>query len=154
MIYAGLDSRRNGSARGKRVPARRRLTLIRLWLVVLAAALFASTGIVSAQTRDHLTDKETDLVRDNQELDKRIEVFIKAADRRFAIINGLAQPVAKNPAKGDQDWGEPPKGSRAELLGDIAGILDEAITNIEDVSRHDHRNPLISKSLRKLTVAS
>jgi hypothetical protein len=39
-------------------------------------------------------------------------------------------------------------------LGDIAGILDEAITNIDDVSRRDEKNPLISRSLRKLTASS
>jgi hypothetical protein len=43
-----------------------------------------------------------------------------------------------------------PTGSRAELVGDIARILDEAITNIDDVSARDERNPLISKALRRL----
>ncbi|HLM24120.1 MAG TPA: hypothetical protein VK274_03640, partial [Pyrinomonadaceae bacterium] len=46
-----------------------------------------------------------------------------------------------------------PTGSRAELVTDIARILDEAITNIDDVSSRDERNPLISKSLRKLAQA-
>jgi hypothetical protein len=36
------------------------------------------------------------------------------------------------------------------LVSDIARIFDEAITNIDDVSARDERNPLISKSLRKL----
>jgi hypothetical protein len=35
-------------------------------------------------------------------------------------------------------------------VSDIARILDEAITNIDDVSTRDERNPLIPKSLRKL----
>jgi hypothetical protein len=38
-------------------------------------------------------------------------------------------------------------------VGDIARILDEAITNIDDVSARDERNPLIAKSLRKLGTA-
>jgi hypothetical protein len=38
-------------------------------------------------------------------------------------------------------------------LDDVAGILDEAITNIDDVSRRDEKNPMISRSLRKLTSA-
>jgi hypothetical protein len=105
------------------------------------------------QTRDHLTDPETDLVRYYQELDKRMDVFIKAMDRRFAIIKGIAQPASKKLVKDEPDWGNLPKGTRAELLGDIAGILDEAITNIDDVSRRDEKNPLISRSLRKLTAA-
>jgi hypothetical protein len=39
------------------------------------------------------------------------------------------------------------------LVSDIARILDEAITNIDDVSARDERNPLIPKSLRKLAQA-
>src|SRR5262249_36001476 len=57
--------------------------------ILSISILFAISA--SAQ-RDHLTDPETDLVRYYQEIDKRTEVFIKAADRRFAIINGAAQP--------------------------------------------------------------
>src|SRR5258708_6033929 len=130
------------------------------WLVilvlqaVLVAGFFLVNGSVNAQTRDHLTDQETDLVRFYQELDKRIEVLIKAIDRRFAIINGTSQPAAKKLVKGEPDWGEPPRGTRAELLGDIAGILDEAITNLDDVSHRDEKNPLISRSLRKLTASA
>jgi hypothetical protein len=130
----------------------------RLVTFILQGALFAGllliTGSVSAQTRDHLTDQETELVRFHQELDKRIEVFIKAIDRRFAIINGIAPPVVKKLVKDEPDWGEVPKGTHTELLGDIAGILDEAITNIDDVSRRDEKNPLISRSLRKLTSSA
>jgi hypothetical protein len=32
--------------------------------------------------------------------------------------------------------------------------LDEAITNIDDVSRRDEKNPLIPRSLRRLTAAA
>ena len=115
-------------------------------------ALFLITGPVAAQTRDHLTDQESELVRFHQELDKRIEVFIKAIDRRFAIINGTAPAAVKKLVKDEPDWGDPPKGTHTQLLGDIAGILDEAITNIDDVNRRDEKSPLISRSLRKLTA--
>ena len=108
----------------------------------------------SAQTRDHLTDQETELIRFHQELDKRIEVFIKAIDRRFAIVNGGAQPKMKKVVKDEPDWGDVPKGTRAELIGDIAGILDEAITNIDDVARRDEKNPLIPRATRKLSAAA
>lgn len=121
--------------------------------LAVVAALFLFCSPAHAQ-RDHLTDAETDLIRFYQELDKRIEVLIKAADRRFAIINGTAPPSSKKLMKDEPDWGEVPNGTRAELLGDIAGILDEAITNIDDVSRRDEKNPLISRSLRKLTAAT
>jgi hypothetical protein len=123
-------------------------------IIVLLAITTLATGSTSAQTRDHLTDPETELIRFHQELDKRIEVFIKAIDRRFAIINGTAPPSVKKIVKDEPDWGEVPKGTHTELLGDIAGILDEAITNIDDVSRRDEKNPLISRSLRKLTASA
>ncbi|HEY5074807.1 MAG TPA: hypothetical protein VII34_08935 [Pyrinomonadaceae bacterium] len=131
-----------------------RLLVIVTTLGGLSAGLLLISGSVSAQTRDHLTDQETELVRFHQELDKRIEVFIKAIDRRFAIINGTAPPVVKKSVKDEPDWGEVPRGTHTELLGDIAGILDEAITNIDDVNHRDEKNPLISRSLRKLTSSA
>ena len=120
-------------------------------IFLCVSLLFAASA--NAQ-RDHLTDAETDLVRYWQELDKRTEVFIKAADRRWAIINGAAQPAPKKAMKDEPDWGEVPKGTRAQLLGDIAGILDEAITNIDNAAGHDSKNPLLSRALRKLNTAA
>ena len=135
---------------------RSRQTLARVFKFVIGVAiaiLGAATG-GAAQTRDHLTDPETELVRFHQELDKRTEVFIKAIDRRLAIINGTPQPTTKKLMKDEPDWGEVPKGTRAELIGDIAGILDEAITNIDDVARRDEKNPLIPRATRKLSAAA
>lgn len=124
---------------------------------VLLAGLFGALTFFAtdaAAQRDHLTDAETDLIRFHRELDKRIEVFIKAIDRRLAIIKGTAQPATKKSVKDEPEWGDIPKGTRAELLSDIAKILDEAIVNIDDVGRRDEKNPLISRSLRKLTSAT
>jgi hypothetical protein len=105
---------------------------------------------VGFQQRDHLTPQEVDLVKEAQVLDKRIDVFVKAAERRMMVITGATAPTTKQSKKDAERWGELPTGSRAELVSDIARILDEAITNIDDVSARDERNPLISKSLRKL----
>jgi hypothetical protein len=127
----------------------------RRWMLrSLILAISILTAISASAQRDHLTDPETDLVRFYQEIDKRTEVFIKAADRRFAIINGTAQPATKNKSEKDEPgWGDIPKGTHAQLLGDIAGILDEAITNIDNVSSRDPKNPLVPRALRKLTAA-
>jgi len=130
-----------------------RLVRIVLRTLMLSISFLVAMSI-SAQTRDHLTDAETDLVRYWQELDKRTEVFIKAADRRFAIINSAAQPAMKKAMKDEPEWGEAPKGTRAQLLGDIAGILDEAITNIDNAATHNPRNPLVTRALRKLNNAA
>lgn len=128
----------------------------RIALACLLALFVASTSISTAagfQKRDHLTQQEVDLVKEAQILDKRIDVFIKATERRLMVINGSTAANAKQLKKDAERWGELPTGSRAELVSDIARILDEAITNIDDVSARDERNPLIGKSLRKLAQA-
>jgi hypothetical protein len=124
-----------------------------LLLLLLGLLSFASS--TAAQTRDHLTPQEVDLVKEAQVLDKRTEVFIKAANRRILVLNGGTAVAAntKQAKKEAELWGELPTGSRAELISDIAKIFDEAITNIDDVSARDERNPLIAKSLRRLAQA-
>jgi hypothetical protein len=121
-------------------------------LLTLFISLFVGFS-AQAQSRDHLTQQEVDLVKEAQILDKRIDVFIKAAERRMMVINNSATANAKQLKKDSERWGELPTGSRAELVSDIARIFDEAITNIDDVSARDERNPLIAKSLRKLAGA-
>ena len=120
-------------------------------LLLLSLLLFATTA--TAQQRDHLTPQEVDLVKEAQALDKRIEVFIKAAERRVMVINGSSAANAKQLKKDAERWGELPSGSRADLVSDIAHIFDEAITNIDDVSARDERNPLIPKAVRRLAQA-
>jgi hypothetical protein len=122
----------------------------RILLTFLITLITGSNFVATAQQRDHLTEKEVDLVKEAQALDKRIDVFIKAAERRMMVINNSADANAKQLKKDSERWGELPTGSRAELVSDIAKILDEAITNIDDVSARDERNPLIGKALRKL----
>ena len=124
-------------------------TLLALALVVCAIT-FAQAA---TPQRDHLTPQEVDLVKEAQILDKRIDVFIRAAERRLMVINNSSAANAKQLKKESERWGELPTGSRAELVGDIARIFDEAITNIDDVATRDERNPLIAKSLRKLATA-
>jgi acyl-CoA reductase-like NAD-dependent aldehyde dehydrogenase len=121
-------------------------------LAVLITFAFSAIAAAPSQTRDHLTAEEQELVKDAQILDKRIEVFVKAADRRLLALNGVDAVNAKQLKKDSEKWGELPTGSRAELVRDIAKILDEAITNIDDVSARDERNPLIPKALRKLAT--
>ena len=121
-------------------------------IAVVTLALCAPT--TAFQGREHLTTQEIDLVKDAQVLDKRIDVFIKAADRRLLALTGANAPSAKQVKKDAESWGDLPTGSRAELIADIAGIFDEAITNIDDVSLRDENNPLIAKALRNLALAA
>src|SRR5215216_5703099 len=128
-----------------------RIALTFLLVLFVSPTSFSHTP--TFQKRDHLTQQEVDLVKEAQVLDKRIEVFVKAAERRMMVITNSTAANAKQLKKDAERWGELPTGSRAELVADIARILDEAITNIDDVSARDERNPLISKSLRKLAQA-
>jgi hypothetical protein len=134
--------------------------LRKLFASVLAFAIGALLTSLPAQARnhakrDHLTEQEVELVREAQQLDKRTEVFIRAAERRLQAIGGPATAAAnsKQAQKEMDKWGALPKGTRAELLGDFAKILDEAINNIDDVAARDAKNPLVPKALRKLAAA-
>jgi len=121
--------------------------------VSLILTLLTPAELRSVQTRDHLTEQEVELVKNAQELDKRIEVFIKAVDRRMLVLNGADGTSTKQLKKDAGSWGELPTGTRAEIIGDMARIFDEAITNIDDVSARDEKNPLIAKALRNLAAA-
>jgi hypothetical protein len=138
-------------------------TTMPIRLLLLIALLLAASPTAPAQTRDHLTPQEVDLIKDAQAIDLRIGIFIKAADRRLSVLTGtpLSTPPPTNSKQAKKEaekeaelWGELPKGTRAELLGDIARILDEAITNIDDVSMHDEKSPLLPKALRKLAASA
>lgn len=122
-----------------------------LCLLALTLALAVTQVEAAAFKRDHLTPQEADLVREAQELDKRIAVFIKAAERRLSVLTN--PQAAAQMQKDAEKWGEL-KGARADFLYDLAKILDEAITNIDDVSSRDERNPLVPKAIRKLAEAS
>jgi acyl-CoA reductase-like NAD-dependent aldehyde dehydrogenase len=124
--------------------------ITRLLLTLVISLLLANTAFAQ---RDYLTPQEVDLVKEAQILDKRIDVFIRAAERRLITINGSAAANAKQLKKESERWGDLPAGSRAELVSDIARIVDAAIDNIDNVSMHDERSPLISKSLRKLAAS-
>lgn len=125
-----------------------RASAITLAALLLICSLYSATP---AQHRDHLTPQEVELIKDTQILDKRIEVFIKAAERRLLVLTGTAGN-SKQLKKDSEKWGELPTGNASELVSDIARILDEAITNIDDVSSRDEKNPLIPKALRKLAA--
>jgi hypothetical protein len=126
-------------------------------IICLVAGLSFTSANVAARSRakrDHLTPLEADQVREAQLLDKRIDVFIKAAERRLLVLTDPNAANNKQVQKDLEKWGELPKGTRTELLADLAKILEEAITNIDDVAARDAENRLLPKALRKLAAAS
>ena len=99
--------------------------------------------------REHLTPEEIEQVRENQALDLRMGVFVKAVERRLQAVSN--PQAAKQSAKDVEKWGTL-EGTRAQMLADVADILDEAITNIEDAGLHSDKSPLIPKALRVLAA--
>jgi len=115
------------------------------------ALLFVLSSNARAQRRDHLTPEEVELVRDNQELDKRTQVFVKAAERRMLAVTN-PEEFARQSAKDKEKWGEV-KGTRTQLFYDVSKILEEASTNIDDAATHSPDSPLLRKSLYILSEA-
>ena len=132
----------------------RLLTALFTCLIAGVSLISANDSTRAATKRDHLTPLEADQVRLAQILDKRIEVFIKIAERRLLMLSDPNAAANKQVQKDVEKWGELPKGTRAELFTDISKILDEAITNIDDVAARDANNRLLPKALRKLAAAS
>lgn len=126
---------------------------------LLAASLLFSTPLSTPARafltiqREHLTPEEVELVRDNQELDKRTAIFAKAVERRLQALASTPATPSKKEQKESEKWGALPTSTRAQFLSDIAKILDEAITNIDDAALHNDKSPLIPKSLRQLASA-
>jgi hypothetical protein len=106
--------------------------------------LFAN---VSAQKRDSLTETEADLIREAQEIDLRMVVFVKAIDRRFILIEN---PNAIQTEKEEEKFGVLPKGTKAQLLRDIERLLDESINNIDETATRDLKNKLLPKAMKIL----
>ncbi len=109
---------------------------------------------ISAQRRDHLTEMETELVREFQEIDKRTEVLVKAIDRRFLVLNAVNVGNDKQFKKDSEKWGDLPTGTRRELLLDIERILQEAIDNIDNVAERNIKSELFPRSVHILADAS
>jgi hypothetical protein len=135
----------------RRLP--RQHAFLLLALVVISLLPSARTNAAAVQRREHLTELETEMVRDTQELDRRIALFVKIAERRVAAVTD-ATAAQNESAKDVEKWGALPKGTRAQLLGDLARILDEAINNIDDVAVRTPNSSLIPKAVRHLSNAS
>lgn len=127
-----------------------------LFAVVLSIFAFATAITADAQRkRDNLTPPEIELARDTQALDQRTLFYVIAIQRRFAVLSGNTADPAKAiklPPE-SSGWGDMPKGSRAELLSDISGILDEAINRIDDTATRDPENLYMMRAARILGEA-
>lgn len=119
-----------------------------IFVIIFAFAIFSISAI--AQTRDNLTSEEIEMIRDVQEIDGRMEIYIKAIDRRLMVLQNTSAARTKEIEKDSDKWGALPKGTKAELLSDIRKILDETIDKLDDVAERDAKNELIPYSLHLL----
>lgn len=118
--------------------------------ILFAAAVFVfSSSNALAQRRDFMTDAEIELVRENQDINLRIDVLVKMIDRRLSVLN-IAAGGWKPPAKETDVWGEAPAGTRLELLTDVKRLLQKAVDDIDDVAEHDSNAQTQNKTTGKL----
>jgi hypothetical protein len=121
-----------------------------LLFLAVSAVVFSIPSVATAQRRDYLSEKEADLVRDNQQIDLRIDILTKAIDRRFMVLNGEGEG-SKDWQKSSDLWGDMPTGTRVALFTDIEKLLQKAIDDIDDVAAHDRMDEkLFPKAVRAL----
>lgn len=136
---------------------------IKICLFAWSAALlflFSLTSVASGQRRDFVNEQEAELIREHQEIDRRIEVLVKFLDRRLAAA-GITGHEWK-PQKNAELWGEEPTGSRAELLFDAKRILQKAVDDIDDIASregaavegNERSGKLFPKAVRNLSTAA
>lgn len=119
-----------------------------IFLILLLAA-YCSLPTVQAQRRDHLTEAEIELVRDAQQIDERMKVFVKAIERRFLVLKPDASP-AKQIEKDSDKWGALPTGTRQQIFIDIEKLLDEAVSKIDDVGSRDSASDFFPAAVHTL----
>ena len=119
---------------------------MKLFVVAIALMIlpyFAASA--HAQRRDYMTEAEIELVRDSQEIDKRIDVLTKMIDRRFTAL-GIEAGGLKPGAKEQKAWGEAPTGTRSQLIADIRQLLQKSVDDIDDVAEHNQNTHAANKT--------
>ena len=115
----------------------------------------ASTAAV-----DYLTEEEDDHVREAQNADDRIKVFMKIADRRLQALTGVVTPAPtdKKALKKAEDeareWGPLPQVGKADLLKHYAKAIEEAVAKLEDAHERNPKSTAIPKALALLRDAT
>ena len=131
------------------------------YLFLILVLTFVAALPASAQRRDYMTDAEIELIRDNQDIDKRLEILTKMIDRRFAAM-GIEVGGWKQSQKDNEKWGEVRTGTRSELLYDVRQLLQKAIDDVDDVALHNENTltqnkvegELFPKAVRNLAAAA
>jgi hypothetical protein len=130
--------------------------------------LFLVLPLSSFAAQDYLTEDELDLVRDAQEIERRVPVYMRLAEKRLIVL-GLMQKTAKEleqekkeverwqkeKAEAEKAKRRPPKEpvteyvyledfTRSELLRGYVQAINEIMSNLDDAytRKFDIREPL------------
>ena len=130
-------------------------------ILTVLVIIVSVAAVTAAQRRDYMNEAEIELVRDSQDIDKRIEVLTTMIDRRFEAL-GINTGGVKLSSKSQEKWGDPPAGTHTELIWDIRQLLQKAIDDIDDVALHNENaltqnkteGLLFPKAVRTLAAAA
>jgi hypothetical protein len=108
---------------------------------------------------DYLTEEEDDKVREAQDADERVKVFMKIADRRLAAfsppqIDPNDKKAQKKAEEEEREFGAVPKVSRSQLLLHYARSVREVISKLEDAYERNPKSSSIPKALTLLRDAT
>ncbi|MBI3653020.1 MAG: hypothetical protein HY231_18495 [Acidobacteria bacterium] len=121
-------------------------------------ASFISAGYVRKAVQsstDYMTEEEDDFIRQAQEPDLRIKVFMKIIDRRLkALINATPasedKKAQQNKEDDDRKWGALPKLDRAGLLKHYSLAIEEAMAKLDDAYERNPKALAFVKALKNL----
>ena len=117
-------------------------------LIILMLLGGCSALTLKAQTLNNMTDEEDLAIRDAQELDERMNIYVRIVDRRFLALSEPNAAESKQAQKDFEKYGKLRTGTPAKLHADIARTIQEATNKIDDVAERDQKNPLFAKSVR------
>jgi hypothetical protein len=147
------DSPGSGMTRDKKRPL----------AIALVAAGFAYSRFTPPKPQipgDYLNKEEDEHVRQAQQIDERIKVFMKIADRRLAAVKPPPPPPSndkkalKKSEEELKEWGPAPQVSRAELLRHYVRAIQEAIAKLEDAHERNPKHSALRKALGILSEAT
>lgn len=118
--------------------------LVLIWLTTFPCPTAAQ------ESDEYLTPKEINKLKEAQEIDLRVKVLMKIAERRLLLLEDRSAQQSK---KDEDEWGPLPKVSPPILLNHYVKALDEAIINIEDAHSREVDTEVLYKAMKTFREA-
>jgi hypothetical protein len=126
---------------------------------------FLSPGSTTghAQAGDYMTEQENEDIREAQEIDSRIKVFMKIAGHRLALLTHtsdedsgkkLTKKFSKPSEQEEKDQLALSKLSAAELLHHYSRAIQETMDKIDDAHERNPKSSALTKALVTLRDAT